>query len=252
MKFEVDAQVRTSAGKGAARQLRRNGKIPAVLYGEGKSLLLAMDPSMVRMILLAQAGSTGLISVRVINGERVRQQMAVIQDYQVDPITGHLLHVDLFEVSMDKPVRVKAQIHLVGDVPIGVKEDSGVLHHIRRELHIECLPGAIPSQIEVDTSSLRIGQGIRVREVEPGEGIKLLDDPEAMIVNVSAPISEAKLAAMLGTAPAEATPVAESAAPAEGEKGKDESATPAVSKAGEGKTPKAGEGKTPKAGEGKK
>lgn len=76
MKFEADAQVRTVAGKGAARQLRRNGKIPAVLYGQGKSLRLVMDPETVRRILLAQAGSTGLISVRVTDEGGERHQMA--------------------------------------------------------------------------------------------------------------------------------------------------------------------------------
>lgn len=234
MKFEADAQVRTVAGKGAARQLRRNGKIPAVLYGQGKSLRLVMDPATVRRILLAQAGSTGLISVRVTDEGGERHQMAVIQDYQVDPITGHLLHVDFFEVSMDKPVRVTVQVYLVGDVPIGVRQDQGVLHHIHRELHIECLPGTIPNQIEVDASSLRIGQGIHVREVQPGEGIKILDDPEAMVVNVSAPITEAKLAAMLGSEPAEVTPAVEAGAPVEDEKGKAEP-TPAPPKSSEGK-----------------
>jgi large subunit ribosomal protein L25 len=131
------------------------------------------------------------------DGKEKTETVAVIQDYQVDPIGGSLLHVDLFEVNMSKPVRVKVHVHITGSTPMGVKVDKGVLHQPMRELHIECLPDAIPDQIEVDASELSLGQGIHVREVMAGEGIKILDDSNAMVVNVAAQISEAKLAAML-------------------------------------------------------
>ena len=197
MKFTTEAVVRKNFGKGVARQIRRTGKIPAVVYGQGKSQLLELDPGAIRKILTAQAGSTGLISLKVMDGKQETQTTTVIQDYQVDPIAGSLLHVDLLEVNMSKPVRVKAHVHITGGAPVGVKVDKGVLHQPMRELHIECLPGAIPDQIEVDASELSLGQGIHVREVKAGEGIKILDDPDAMVVNVAAQISEAKLAAML-------------------------------------------------------
>ena len=197
MKFAAEAVTRKNSGKGAARQIRRTGKIPAVVYGQGKLQLLELDPGAIRKILVAQAGSTGLISLKVMDGKQETQSTAVIQDYQVDPIRGSLLHVDLFEVDMKKPVRVKVQVHVTGSTPVGVKVDNGVLHQPMRELHIECLPDVIPDQIEVDASELGLGQGIHVREVEAGKGIKILDDSNAMVVNVAAQISEAKLAAML-------------------------------------------------------
>ncbi len=197
MKFVTEAAARKESGKGVARQIRRNGKIPGVMYGRGKSHMLEMDPAAVRKILLAQAGSTGLISLRILDGTEEIQKTAVIQDYQLDPITSSLLHVDLFEVDMNKPIRVKVQVHITGSVPVGVKVDKGVMHHLMRELHIECLPGAMPDQIDVDASELGLGDGIHVRDVQPGEGIKILDDPHDMVVNVTAQISEAKLAAML-------------------------------------------------------
>ena len=197
MKFAAEAIVRKHYGKGIARQIRRAGKVPAVIYGQGKSQLLELDHGAIRKILIAQAGSTGLISLKIIDGTQEAQITAVIQDYQVDPIGGSLLHVDLFEVDMSKSVRVKVHVHITGSTPVGVKADNGVLHQPMRELHIECLPGAIPDQIEVDASELSLGQGIHVREVKAGEGIKILDDSNAMVVNVAAQISEAKLAAML-------------------------------------------------------
>lgn len=212
MKLEMTAQVRMNGGKGPARQIRRQGKIPGILYGQGKSLLLSMDPAEIRKILLTQAGSTALVTTRIQDHDgKSEERIAVIQDYQVDPITGHLLHADLFEVSMDKTVRVKVHVNVVGETPIGVKRDKGVLHHVLRELHIECLPAMIPDQINVDASALEIGQGVHVRDVRPGEGIKLVDDPDQMVVNVTAPISEAKLAAMLTSVAAEPGAAAASA-----------------------------------------
>ena len=175
MKFATEAVARKEKGKGAARQIRRTGKIPGIMYGQGKSQLLELDPTAIRKILITQRGSTGLITLRIMDGTQEAKSTAVIQDYQVDPITDSLLHVDLLEVDMNKPVRAKVQVHVTGSVPVGVKVDKGVLHQPMRELHIECLPTAIPDQIDVDASELGIGQGIHVREVQAGEGIKILD-----------------------------------------------------------------------------
>ena len=238
MKFAAEAVTRTNSGKGVARQIRRAGKIPAVVYGKGKSRLLELDPGAIRKILIAQAGSTGLISLKVTDGKEETRATAVIQDYQVDPISGSLLHVDLFEVDMSKSVRVKVHVHITGSTPVGVKVDDGVLHQPMRELHIECLPDVIPDQIEVDASELGLGQGIHVREVKAGEGIKILDDPNAMVVNIAAQISEAKLAAMLAGEAGEAAELAEPAAVAQTEEATAEKANPEAAPAKEAEAKK--------------
>ena len=238
MKFAAEAVTRKNSGKGAARQIRRTGKIPAVVYGQGKLQLLELDPVAIRKILVAQAGSTGLISLKVMDGKQETQTTAVIQDYQVDPIRGSLLHVDLFEVDMKKPVRVKVQVHVTGSTPVGVKVDNGVLHQPMRELHIECLPDVIPGQIEVDASELGLGQGIHVRELKAVEGIKILDDPNAMVMNVAAQISEAKLAAMLAGEAAEPAELAEPAAVAQTEESSAEKAKPEAAPAKEAEAKK--------------
>ncbi|MEQ1793366.1 MAG: 50S ribosomal protein L25 [Nitrospira sp.] len=196
MKFDLAVTVREQAGKGVARQLRKNGKIPAVLYGQGECVLLTANPDELVKILKAQAGSTVLISLTVDGAKAKAKRTALLRDYQVDPITGSVLHADLFEISMDKPIRVKVPVHVVGAVPAGVKE-GGVLHNNTRELHIECLPAVLPDQIEVDASSLGISQGIHLKDVARREGIRFLDDEDLMIVSVAAPISDAKLEALL-------------------------------------------------------
>ena len=208
MKFEIEVQKRDRAGKGAARQLRRSGKIPAVLSGNGQSLLLSMDPKVGRHIVLSQAGHTGLLTVHITGGGKQEDRVAILQDHQIDPVTNAILHVDLFEVSMDKPIRVKVPVTVVGEVPRGVKE-GGSLHQPLRDLHIECLPAHIPDHIELDASGLHIGQGIHVREIPVSSGVRVLDDGDLMVVNVAAKISEAKLEALLTREAGEVPPAAE-------------------------------------------
>lgn len=197
MKFELAVKVRDQAGKGAARTMRRNGEIPAVLYGQGECLMLSVThyEELLR-ILKSKAGSSALISLTVTGAKSNPNRTALLRDYQVDPVTGAVLHADLFEISMSKPIRVKVPIHVVGGVPAGVKE-GGVLHHHLRELNIECLPGALPDSIEVDASGLGINAGIHLKDLVAKEGIRFLDDPEQMVVSVAVPISEAKLESLL-------------------------------------------------------
>jgi large subunit ribosomal protein L25 len=252
MKFELAVSVREQAGKGAARSMRRSGKVPAVLYGQGECLLLTVNPEELIKILKSQAGSTALISLTVSGAKSKPNRTALLRDYQVDPVTGAVLHADLFEISMSKPIRVKVPIHVVGGVPAGVKE-GGVLHHNLRELHIECLPSALPDHIEVDASPLAIGQGIHLKEIAKREGIRFLDDAEQMVVSVAAPMSDAKLEALLTSAagaagePEVVAKGKEAAAPAEGgEPAKAGAAAPAGGEAKAGEKKEAGK-EAPKA-----
>lgn len=196
MKFELAVTVREKTGKGAARQLRREGKIPGVLYGQGECLLLTIEPDSLVKILKAQAGGTALVSLTLTGAKSKPGRTALLRDFQVDPVEGNVLHADLFEISMDKPIRVKVPLHLTGGVPAGVKE-GGILHHNMRELHIECLPAALPDFIEVDASGLNISQGLHLKDVAAREGVRYLDDLEQMVVSVAAPMTEAKLESLL-------------------------------------------------------
>ena len=203
MKFEIEVEKRDAAGKGVARKLRSRGKIPAVLYGAGKSRLLAMDYKMARNLVLSQAGHTGLLTVKI---AEEKDLVAVLQDHQIDPINGAVLHVDLFEVSMDRPVRVRLPVSVIGQVPVGVKE-GGTLQQPLRDLHIECLPANIPDHIEIDASELHLGQGVHVKDVQAPGGVKILDDEDLMVVNVATKMSEAKLESLLTREAGEAAPV---------------------------------------------
>ncbi|BFU92596.1 MAG: 50S ribosomal protein L25 [Nitrospira sp.] len=196
MKFDLTVAVREEVGKGAARSMRRARKIPAVLYGQGECLLLTANPEELVKILKSHAGSTALISLTVNGAQSKQNRTALLRDYQVDPVTGAVLHADFFEISMSKPIRVKVPIKVIGGIPAGVKE-GGVLHHNMRDVHVECLPAALPDHIEVDASALTIGSGIHVKEIGVREGVRFLDDADQMVVSVAAPMTDAKLEALL-------------------------------------------------------
>ena len=201
MQFDVKVEAREAVGKGVARTLRRQGKIPGILYGQGECVALTVDPAEIRKVLHSDSGSNSLLNLSIARGGKDMKRTAMLKDYQVDPITGALLHADLFEVAMDKPVRVRVPVAVTGGTPVGVAE-GGLLQHNTRELHIECLPGQIPAHLTVDPSNLKVNQGIHVKEVPLAPGIRIMDDPNMMVVSIAAPISDAKLEALLSTAPA--------------------------------------------------
>ncbi len=240
MKFDLAVTVREKTGKGAARQLRREGKVPSVLYGQGECLLLTIEPEPLVKILKSQAGSTALISLTITGAKSKPKRTALLRDFQVDPVEGKVLHADLFEISMEKPIRVKVPVHVIGGTPAGVKE-GGILHYNARELHVECLPAALPDHIEVDASPLAIGQGIHLKEIAKQEGIRYLDDPDLMVVSVAVPMSDAKLEALLTSAAAgpegakEPEVVAKGKAAAEGVEGAEGAKAGAAAPAGEAK-----------------
>ncbi len=201
MQFDVKVETREAVGKGVARTLRRRGKIPGILYGQGECVALTVDPAEIRKVLHSDSGSNSLLNLSIAGEGKEMKRTAMLKDYQLDPLTGALLHADLFEVAMDKPVRVRVPVAVTGGTPVGVAE-GGLLQHNTRELHIECLPGQIPAHITVDPSNLKVNQGIHVKEVPLQPGIRIMDDPNMMVVSIAAPISDAKLEALLSTAPA--------------------------------------------------
>jgi large subunit ribosomal protein L25 len=130
-----------------------------------------------------------------------------MKDYQVDPTRRELLHADFFEVLLTEKVKVNVHIIPTGE-PVGVKRDSGILQNLMRDIEIECLPDRIPGHIKIDISGLEIGQSFHVSDLPIGEGIKILTDPEEVIVNVIAPAVEevAPVAAEVAAAPEVAEP----------------------------------------------
>jgi large subunit ribosomal protein L25 len=201
-RFELTVEQRTSAGKGVARSLRRAGKIPAVLYSGGQSTMLSVNPTDLSKLLHSAARENTLIDLKV-GATRDKERLAILREVQHDPLTGKPLHIDLFEVALDRVIRLKVHVEITGGTPLGVKE-GGVLQHGAREIEIECLPSLIPDAVRVDASPLKTDEGIHLKDLQLGEGIRVLGDPDTVIVSVTMPMSEEKLAEILAGAPKEA------------------------------------------------
>ncbi|MBI4482364.1 MAG: 50S ribosomal protein L25/general stress protein Ctc [Acidobacteria bacterium] len=208
--FYVEATQREQTGTTFARQLRRQGKIPAVVYGEGKPATpITLDPDELLAIFHSETGRNTIFTLSI-DGKKKTNVM--IKDFQLDPVRGHLLHADLVTIAMDVAIKVKVPIEIVG-VPQGVKLQGGILDLVTREIELECLPKDIPDHIKVDVSELEIADSLRVSNLNLDKNLKLLEDPDTVILTVVPPRAEEV------AAPAE-VPVAEVAEPEVIKKGK--------------------------------
>jgi large subunit ribosomal protein L25 len=217
MEAILEAQTRDTFGKNEARRTRREGRVPAVLYGGdgGGATPIAVAPKALLKILHSEAGQNTLISLKLAGAGDTR---VLVKDFQLDPITHEVLHADFYRVAMDKLLQVTIPIVVQGE-PKGVKQQGGVLEHIRREIEIECLPADIPENVVVDVSELMLHQGVRVRDIATNPKWTAKSDPDLMLVHVIMPKAEEV------AAPAETAAAAATATPAEPEvikKGKKE------------------------------
>jgi len=179
----LNVEKRDKAGKGIARTLRRQGLIPAIIYRGGDSLPIAISKKAMAEFIDTTAGEHTVVNLKFADGDT---KLAILKEYQTDPIMGDILHTDFFEISLTEKVNVNVRIMTPGE-PIGVKRDGGILQHVLREIEIKCLPDKIPGHLEVDISKLEIGQSIHVRDIKVEEGIDILTPLEEVIVNVVAP-----------------------------------------------------------------
>lgn len=181
-RVELEAKLRAKTGKGPSRQLRRDGFIPAVLYGEGKEpWRLTLAVSDLKRVLATEAGKNPIIALKV--GDET--DTAILKEIQVDPVRREFLHADLCRISLKERLTAEVPILFLGECP-GV-EAGGVLQERLRELEVECLPTEIPKHIEVDISGLEIGGSIHAKDLRLAEGIKILAKPEQTVISVLPP-----------------------------------------------------------------
>ena len=181
----LEAQARDTFGKNEARRTRREGKVPAVLYGgDGKEAMpIAVVPKALLKILHSESGQNTLIALKLAGAGDSR---VLVKDFQLDPVTHEVLHVDLVRIAMDKLLQVTIPIVVHGE-PKGVKQQGGILEFIRREIVIEVLPADIPEHIDVDVTELMLHQGIRVRDITASAKWKPISDLDLMLVHVIMP-----------------------------------------------------------------
>jgi large subunit ribosomal protein L25 len=198
----VQAQARTERGKNEARRVRRSGRVPAILYGARKdTLAISVDPKQIARILTSESGHNSIFDLQV-GDERTK---VMIVDWQYEPIKGALLHIDLKRIAMDERLKVSVPIMLKGEAA-GVKQQGGILEQVLREVEIECLPGDIPSHIDLDVSHLVFGKLLRVADLPQGK-FKVLTDPNQTVAHIIAVKEEVAPAPEVAAAEAGAAPV---------------------------------------------
>lgn len=194
---------REGTGKELAKRLRRGGRIPAVLYGGASPASVSLDPREILRLIHGHEGGTQLLQLSFAGGGETR--MAIIRDMQFDPVSEALIHADLQEVAMDKPIQIAVPLRHAGE-PVGVRDTKGILEMILREVQVSCLPGAIPELITADVSDLAIGDVFTVGQLTAPEGVRILTDPGQAVATVAPPMAEEVVAAAPAAAATPAEP----------------------------------------------
>jgi len=181
-KFIIKAEKRDGRGTNNARRLRREGKIPANVYGGGEdAVAITADHKELAAILRSDTGANTLFTLDI---DGIGESRVIFQDRQIDPIHGRLMHADLRRLAVGEKIEVTIPIHLIGE-PKGVREEGGILEQQMREMRVFCTPSNIPEAINVNVESLDIGQSVSVGDVTVDDEIVIHEAPEAMIASVA-------------------------------------------------------------------
>jgi len=185
---KLSARARTLVGGSVANKLKKEGLIPAVIYG-GKedALSLQVGARDISNVLSHARGENILVELEIENAGKTTNRMALIQEVQHAPLTGGIVHVDFHAVNMNEVLNTSVPIEPEGE-PAGVKSFGGILEQSLRALEIECLPKDLPEVIRIDVSGLNIGDSIHVKQIVLPAGVKALEDADLTVFLVAAPV----------------------------------------------------------------
>lgn len=188
--IELAVSIRHKTGKEIAKKLRAQGMIPAVIYGPGtEPIPLAVKANELKRILYRYREEQIIFNLTLEDNGSSSKKTALVKELQYHPVTDEIIHVDFYEISMEREVEVEVPVEIVGKAK-GV-ELGGHLQQLLQTITVACLPGLIPDKIEVDVTELGLGDVLRVKDLTPPEGVRYLDDPEEPIVTILAPEEEA-------------------------------------------------------------
>ncbi len=189
MSFKIKAEKRDVFGKNVSRRLRREGMIPAILYGgDASNVPLTLRKEDVFMILKSDTGENTVFQVSF--DSEIRDVM--IKELQRDPVTDKILHADFVHIAMDKVIRVSVPVAIAGEA-VGVKAEGGFVDFITREIEVECLPKDIPEHIEIDISDLHLRQSLKAEDSALPEGVKLITSSDTILVMIEVPVKEEEI-----------------------------------------------------------
>ena len=211
--IKVEVEPRSEIGKNSNRRLRQNGQVPGVVYGlGGDPFMVAVNPRRLDDLLRMESGQNTIFTLALSGSDQSRS--AMIKELQRDPLSGNLVHVDFIRIDLAKTLKVVVPVKLTG-TPEGVKNEGGMVDFITREVHVECLPGAIPDHLDIDISALNLNHHVSVKDLPVTEGVTISDDEDSIVAVVVPPKAEVEEEV------AEAEEVAEGAEPEVAAKGKE-------------------------------
>lgn len=179
--FTVEAEPREDFGKNVSRRFRRAGRVPGVVYGGGgPSIPVTVDPRRIMDVLHSESGHNAIFTLEIKGKAPAR---VMLREWQVEPVHGDLLHVDMVRVARDVKLKVKVPIHITGEAE-GVKVQGGIFEFVLREIEVECLPDDIPEHITADVTHLTIGRNLRVADLQVAPEVKVLPDPSRVVAHV--------------------------------------------------------------------
>ena len=183
----MQARFREESGKNAMRRLRRTGDVPGVIFGRsGETTPITFSARDLETIIHSDTGFNTIFTLDVDGLKKDNKRKVLIKDYQLDPVTHNFLHVSFYRIHMDRVLEVRIAVIPEGEAP-GVKEQGGTMDHIMRDIHVKCLPSDIPDAVHVDVSKLRIGDIIRISDLEVPDTVEILEDPDGVVVHVVPP-----------------------------------------------------------------
>jgi large subunit ribosomal protein L25 len=181
----ITVEKRTDFGKNASRRVRRSGFIPAILYSHGESEAIQVPEKEFFKLFKGRISESVIFDLLSSDKKDDVEKMAYVKDYQADPITGEIIHLDLFKVTKDEKIHTHVKIEFVGTAK-GIKL-GGILEVDMRELEVECLPMDLPEKVQINVTDLDIGDSIHVKDVSAGDAVKITSNPEASIASVHVP-----------------------------------------------------------------
>ncbi len=184
-RVRVTAHVRQSAGKSSARQIRREGRLPAIIYGKGDSAALTIEADTLVAIRRSAGGGNAVLDMNLL-GEQEEQCHAILREVQIDPVTREPLHVDFFRVDPNEPIRVTVNVEMINELRDELKAANTIASLVLREVEIQCLPGDIPESIRVDLAALTSSQSFHTGDLDLPEGVTLITDTETAVVTLHA------------------------------------------------------------------
>ncbi len=194
----LNADQREKLGKSGNKALKKTGSIPAVVYKDGKeSMPVKIGHKDLYKLLHEHRLENLVLSLNIKDDKKKKPRPCLIKEIQYDPVKGDIIHVDFNEISLTKVIKINVPVAAKGE-PIGVKQEGGSLEHILWEITVECLPTEIPKDIEVDVTALKLGDSIHVKDITFPANIKVITEPEAVVLSVVSPMKEEVLVPVEG------------------------------------------------------